>query len=337
MEYRTFPATGDSLSVLGFGAMGFAGWFGQIDDDAAVRALRTALDLGVNVIDTARDYGRSEEVVGKALRSLPGSRPFLASKIQPLGPKEKFGMPLAVETVFPRGWVTESCEMSLRTLGVDTVDLMQLHQYWPTWGREGYWMDELQQLKADGKARSIGVSVPDHRNDMVIALVESGLIDSVQVLVNIFESAAFDTLVPICERNKVAVIARGVLDEGGLTGFLTPDLQFPDGDYRRGYFDNTIPRRVYMAKVGALRKYIPDHATSLAALAIKFVVGHSGVTTAISSMHVEEYARINVAAVEEQLIPHDIMLKLATSHRFGCNLGNNHHWDVAAADVVRSM
>jgi methylglyoxal reductase len=87
MDYRVFPATGDRLSVLGFGAMGFAGWFGPVEDREAIRALHTAMDLGVNVIDTARAYGQSEHVVGTALRSWPGTRPFVATKVQPIGPK----------------------------------------------------------------------------------------------------------------------------------------------------------------------------------------------------------------------------------------------------------
>jgi methylglyoxal reductase len=85
MDYRVFPATGDELSVLGFGAMGMAGWFGEVDDRDAIRALHTALDLGVNVIDTARAYGRSEQVVGTGLRAWSGQKPFVASKIQPRG------------------------------------------------------------------------------------------------------------------------------------------------------------------------------------------------------------------------------------------------------------
>jgi len=159
MQYRIFPATGESLSVLGFGAMGFAGWFGPIDDDDAIRSLHTALDLGVNVIDTARAYGRSEQVVGAALQTWSGPKPFVATKIQPRGPQHQFGAPAPVEEVFPKGWVTESCETSLRELGLDHVDLMQLHLYWPTWGRQGYWMDELQALKQSGKARAVGISV----------------------------------------------------------------------------------------------------------------------------------------------------------------------------------
>ena len=138
MDYRVFPATGDELSVLGFGAMGMAGWFGEVDDRDAIRALHTALGLGVNVIDTARAYGRSELVVGTGLRAWSGQKPFVASKIQPRGPQSQFATPPPVEDVFPKGWVTESCEASLRELGMDHVDLMQLHLYWPTWGHHGW-------------------------------------------------------------------------------------------------------------------------------------------------------------------------------------------------------
>ena len=332
MRYRTYPATGEQLSVLGFGAMGLAGWFGQIDEAQAIKSLHTALGLGVNILDTARAYGQSEALVGKALRQWSGTRPFVATKVQSRGPKHQFALPLPVETAYPPGWVTESCETSLRELGLDHVDLLQLHLYWPTWSHGGYWMDELQQLKDSGKARTVGVSVPDHRHDMVISLVESGLIQSVQTIVNIFESEPLDTLVPICAERGVAVIARCILDEGGLTGFLTEHMSFPEGDFRRGYFDWTVPRRAYIAKVDALREHVPAHASSLAALAVKFAVHHPGITTGISSMHVEEYLRVNVAAIEEDPLPEAAFEHLLTSHRFAINLSNAHHWPIAAAD-----
>ncbi len=273
MEYRVFPATGDRLSVLGFGAMGFAGWFGPVDDHEAIRALHTALDLGVNVIDTARAYGRSEQVVGAALRS-------------------------------------------------------------PTWGHDGYWMDELAELKRSGKARSVGISIPDHRHDTAISLVRSGLIDSVQVILNIFASEPLDALIPICRENNVAVIARCILDEGGLTGSLTPDAEFGPGDFRHGYFDWTVPRKSYLVKVDALRPYVPEHASSLAALAVKFAIHDPGVTTAITSMHVEEYARMNIAAVDEDRLDDDLVWKLRTAHRFEINLSNRDAWPLAARDEV---
>lgn len=334
MRYRTFPATGDEISVLGFGAMGFAGWFGATDDRDAIRSLHTALDLGVNMIDTARAYERSEHIVGTALREWSGPAPFVATKIQALGPSHQFGIPLPVEEAFPKGWVTRSAEISLRELGRDHVDLLQLHLYWPTWGQDGYWMEELQALKRAGKARSVGISVPDHRHDMVLSLVESGLIDAVQTIVNIFESEPLDVLVPMCARHGVAVIARCILDEGGLTGFLTPDTEFPEGDFRHGYFDWTVPRRAYIAKVDALRLYVPERASSLVALAVKFALHHPGVTTGITSMHIEDYARMNIAAVEEAPLPEDVMRQLLTSHRFAVSLSNAAHWPIAAAEAM---
>jgi aryl-alcohol dehydrogenase-like predicted oxidoreductase len=253
----------------------------------------------------------------------------VATKVEALGPVWQFAIPLPVEEAFPRGHVTSCTEESLHQLGVDVIDLQQLHIYWPTWGLDGYWMEELQELKHAGKVRSIGVSVPDHRADMAVALVQSGLVDSVQTIINVFDSQPLDVLVPICAQHDVAVIARCILDEGGLTGFLTEETEFPEGDYRHTYFDATIERRWYIHKVDQLRRYVPEHASSLAALAIKFVCRQPGVTTAISSMHVEEYARMNAAALDEAPLSEDIFHRLLTSHRFIKNMNHSGHWDVA--------
>jgi len=114
----------------------------------------------------------------------------------------------------------------------------------------------------------------------------------------------------------VAVIARCILDEGGLTGFLTPETEFPVGDFRRGYFDDTVPRAIYIAKVDALRRYVPEHASSLAALALKFALWHPGVTTAITSMHEQRYAAMNIAAAQEPRLPEAIFKALMFKHRF---------------------
>jgi methylglyoxal reductase len=329
MKYRRFPKSQDQISALGFGAMGFAGWFGATSDADCIRALHTALDLGVNFVDTARAYGDSERIVGEGLRQWRGDKPFLATKIESLGPKWQFAMPLPPEQAFPKGHVTADCERSLNALGTDQVDLMQLHLYWPTWGTSGYWMDELQALKQQGKARFVGISVPDHRSDMVLPLVQSGLIDSVQTIVNIFDPEALEVLVPICEQNDVAVIARCILDEGGLTGFLNQDMVFPEGDFRHGYFDKTIERSWYIHKVDQLRQYVPGYASSLAALAVKFACHLPGVTTAITSMHVEAYARMNIAALDEPDLPPELFERLRTSHRFIKNMNHASHWDVA--------
>jgi methylglyoxal reductase len=314
------------MSKLGFGAMGFAGWFGVQDEADWVRALHYALDQGVTFVDTARAYGESEAVVGRALRSWSGQAPIVATKVESLGTRRRWGMPVSVEEVFPKGQVRASAERSLRELGTDHLELLQLHLWWPTWGTDGYWADELRQLKDEGLVRHVGASIPDHRSDMALPLVNSGLVETVQTIINIFDPLALDALVPACQERGIAVIARCVLDEGGLTGTLTSDTEFARDDYRHGYFDDTVPREVYLEKVNALGGYIPEYAESLVALALKFVTQNDGVSTALTSMHIPEHATSNIAAVDGPDLPASVFDTLRTRHRFIKNFNNATHW-----------
>jgi methylglyoxal reductase len=151
---------------------------------------------------------------------------------------------------------------------------------------------------------------------MVLPIVMSGAIDSVQTVINIFDPCALENLVPICQKHWVAVIARCILDEGGLTGFLTPETVFEPGDFRDGYFDGTTARATYIAKVKALESYVPKYAGSLDALVLKFALWHRGVTTAITSMHEQRYARINIATASEPRLPPEIFKQLMFRHSF---------------------
>ncbi|MBD0378672.1 aldo/keto reductase [Paenibacillus sedimenti] len=317
MKYNAFGKLGDSVSRLGFGAMGLQGVFGHHSEKDLVRSVLHSLERGVNFIDTARNYGESERILGLALREWKGERPFIATKIQSKGPGNiGWGIPIPVKTAFPQGWLRESTELSLRLLGVETIDLMQLHQYWPQWDRVDYWMDELLQLKQEGKIRGIGISLPDQRHDVALTLVQSGKIDSVQTVFNIFDPQPLDCLIPFCQENNVALIARCILDEGGLTGFLKEDTRFEEEDFRKTYFEN-LPRHLYMERVNRLREaFIPQYAHSLAELAIKFVLHHPGVTTAISSMHVPQYADENIAAVDREPLPDDVFENIRRHHRW---------------------
>ena len=322
MQTTRFPRTDREVSRLGFGAMGFAGWFGTQPEADHVRALHYALDQGVSFVDTARAYGASERILGTALKQWHGDPPFVATKVQGLGGQPQWGTPVPVDASFPKGQITRNCEESLRALQLDVIDCLQLHTYWPTWGTDGYWLDELEALKRHGKVRTIGISVPDHRSDMVLPLVMSGRIDAVQTVVNIFDPTALEVLVPFCTRHDVAVIARCILDEGGLTGFLRHDTVFAPGDFRDGYFDATVPRDAYIAKVEALRRFVPEQASSLAALAIKFAMHHPGITTALASMHEQRFAAMNIAAAEEAPLDEATFRALLFQHRFIKNFAN---------------
>lgn len=326
MQYTTFAGSQEKVSRIGFGAMGLGGTLGVYTEDELVRSVVHSLDKGVTFIDTARAYGESERLVGKALKGWKGEKPFLASKVASKYPGGVgWGTYVPVEEAFPKGWVRESTEISLRELGVDTIDLMQLHQYWPQWMKQDYWLEELARLKEEGKIRYTGVSLPDQRHDIALPLVMSGAVDSIQTVFNIFDPLPLDCLIPACQENGVAFIARCVMDEGGLSGFLTEDTQFDDGDYRQSFFDY-VPRSMYIERVDRLRKFVPQYADSLAELAIKFVLKHPSVTTALVSMHVPQYADQNIAALDKAPLPDDVFEEIFRYHRWIRNFYDTKFW-----------
>jgi aryl-alcohol dehydrogenase-like predicted oxidoreductase len=176
-------------------------------------------------------------------------------------------------------------------------------------------MEELIRLKEAGKIRHIGISIPDLRHDVGIAVVRSGQIDAVQTMINIFEPLAFDSLIPVCEHHRVAVFARCVLDEGGLTGFLTEEATFVSPNGFRHYFDY-YPRSMYIERVERLKAYIPEYAANLAELAIKFVLAQPVITGAILSMQKQEFAKMNLAAADAPPLSAEMSERLRMSHRW---------------------
>ncbi len=334
MQYANFGKTGKQVSRIEYGAMGLGGAFGTFDEQEGIRSVLRFLEQGGNFIDTARHYGNSEQILGKALKQWKGTPPFIATKIQSHGPDNtRWAIPSRVEDVFPKHLMRENLETSLRLLGTDYIDNLQLHLYWPNWGVSGYWIDELMQLKQEGKIGSIGVSLPDCRADTGLPIIMSGLIDSVQFIYNIFDPTPLDSIIPICQQHQVAVIARCVMDEGGLTGFLTEDIVFEQQDFRKTFFEE-VPRSMYIARVNELRHYIPEHAGSLAKLALKFVLKHPGVTTAISSMHIEKFARENIEAADEPALSDEIFYELRTRHRWIRNFYTKKYWQKNDLDLA---
>ena len=316
MEYNEFANSGRMVSRVAFGAMGLNCAFGNYAEKDLIKAVHHSMDKGVNFIDTARTYGDSEEILGKALKQWSGERPFIASKAAPQG--TGWGIPNPISTSYPKGAVTASVEESLQRLGIDCIDLMQLHQYWSQYEGE-YWYDEMQTLKDQGKIKHIGISITDHRHDQALSIVRNGLVDSVQTIVNIFDPLAFDSLIPLCRKMKVAVMARCVLDEGGLTGFLKADTVFPASDFRHDYFEHG-PLNEYIRRVEELKQYVPEYASSLAELAIKFALYDSAVTCANISMHIPEYADENIAVVDQKPLTEEVFTEIRKNHRWLTNL-----------------
>lgn len=294
MRYRKLGRTGYEVSEIGYGAWGIGKsmWVGA-DDTGSMRALHEAVECGVNFIDTALAYGdgHSEELVGRLLRERR-ERIYVATKIPPknmIWPARG-----ALREVFPGSYIVRSVETSLRNLGVDIIDIIQLHVWDPSWLAENEWYDTLLDLQRRGRVAHLGVSVNDHQPDSVLDLAQSGKVATIQVIYNIFEQSPEERLFPLCLDKEVGVIARVPLDEGALTGTLTPETRFPKRDWRNFYFRGERKKLVF-ERIEKLKALLGPEAETLPELALKFCLHHQAVGTVIAGMRSVDHVRANAA------------------------------------------
>ena len=310
MHYRTLGKTGWQISTVGYGAWGIGGkqWLGG-NDDESVRALRRAIDLGLNFIDTALAYGdgHSERLVGQVVRDTP-KKIYVATKVPPknrIWPAQK-GVPIS--EVFPYEYIIECARESHRNLDLPMIDLLQLHVWNPEWINDDDWKRAFDDLKASGKVSAVGVSINDHQPDSALELIRTGLIDTVQVIYNIFDQSPERNLFPLCQTENIGVLARVPLDEGALTGNITPSTTFPPGDFREFYFKGDRKQQV-VEHVEALRRDLPPGA-NLADTALRFCISHPAVTTVIPGMRSVHHAESNVGLSDQGPLPADTLVKL---------------------------
>ncbi|MDE0351554.1 MAG: aldo/keto reductase [bacterium] len=312
MRYRKLGRTGLEVSEVGIGTWGIGGLaWGERDDERSKQALHHALDLGVNFIDTAYGYGegRSEELIGEVLVGRADVTPIVATKV----PLETRVWPatddMAVEDCYSPGWIRSCTEESLRRLGTDHIDLQQFHFWADSWTDQGQWAEAVSALKNEGKVRFFGVSTNDHEPDSVLRLLESGLVDTVQVIYNLFDQSAHERLLPRCEELDIGVIARSPFDEGGLTGALRSDTVFAAGDWRRGYFKGGRLAET-VARAGAVAETLAGHAASLAEGALRFCLSHNAVSTVIPGMRSPAHVDQNCAVSDGRLLASEVVEKL---------------------------
>lgn len=311
MNYRTLGKTGLKVSEIGYGAWGIGAkqWIGATDDEST-RALDRAVDLGLNFIDTALAYGdgHSEKIVGQVVRRRQ-EKVFVATKIPPKNRRWPAEASTPVQEVYPAGYVTACTEESLRNLGVESIDLQQLHVWTDEFTDSGDWMAAVDQLKKQGKIRHFGISLGEHTPENGLRAVESGLVDAVQVIYNIFDQGPEDRLFPACLKNNIGVLARVPFDEGGLTGRVTPETVFPKDDFRNFYFKGDRRREVY----DRVRKIAADLALPLDRLpeaALRFTLSHAAVSTVIPGMRTVRNAEANCGAGDGRGLPPDQVTRL---------------------------
>jgi aryl-alcohol dehydrogenase-like predicted oxidoreductase len=316
MRTRTFGRTGAAISELGYGAWGISRveWIGA-DDERSLRSLHLAVERGVTFFDTALAYGdgHSEELVGQLLREVRDPL-FVATKVPPLNRRWPAAGGIPAEQVFPGEYVEQCTEQSLRNLGVEALDLQQLHVWSAEWIGQGDWVETVERLKQAGKIRAFGVSLNDHEPDAALPLIETGVVDTVQVIYNVFDQSPEERLFPAAQAAGVGVIARVPFDEGALTGRIAPDTEFPPGDFRTAYFGGGRKQEVW-DRVNAIARDLDVPLERLPELALRFCISHPAVSTVIPGMRSPEHVEANVAAVARGPLPDD-ELAVLRRHRW---------------------
>jgi aryl-alcohol dehydrogenase-like predicted oxidoreductase len=316
VRYRRLGRTGIEVSEIGYGAWGIGGsQWGGADDDESIQALHRAIDLGLNFIDTALAYGqgRSERLVGQVVRERP-ERIYVATKVPPKNLTWPAPPGIPVEEAFPADHIKACAELSLANLGLERIDLLQLHVWSDEWVDQGDWREAVDELRAAGKIGFFGVSINDHQPSNGVRLVQSGAADTVQVIYNVFDQSPEDELFPACREHDVGVIARVPLDEGGLTGRIGPDTEFAEGDFRENYFRGDRKREV-QERVRAIAADLGISEDELAEVALRFVLSDPTVSTVIPGMRSLRNVERNVAVSDRDGLPDDWREKLR-AHRW---------------------
>lgn len=312
MRQRTFGRTGWTVSEVGFGCWGMGGGWGPRVDEEAQQALEHALERGVDFFDTAWIYGEghSEKVLGSVLRKT--RRPFRVATKVPAKTMEWPARPDSkISRAFPTDWIVQCTETSLKRLGLERIDLQQMHVWTDAWVDADEWRGAAERLKKEGKIGAFGISGNDHEPESVLKAVASGQIDSVQVIYNLFDQRPAERLFPLAQEHGVAVIARVPFDEGSLAGAFTPETEFPRGDWRAGYFKGERLKET-CERVDRLKPFLGPETPTLAALALKFVLAHPAVSTVIPGMRKVRNVDANIAAAEGPVLESAALAKLKT-------------------------
>ena len=311
MQYRKLGRTGLEISDVGYGAWGIGGrqWQGGTDDES-IRALHRAFELGLNFIDTALAYGdgHSERLVAQVLKTAP-HRIFVATKIPPKNRLWPARPGTKIKDVFPRGYIAECTVESLRNLGVETIDLQQLHVWNPEWLNDDDWKRGLEDIKKSGKVRFVGISINDHQPDSALEIIKTGLIDTVQVIYNIFDQTPEQNLFALTQEANIGVIARVPFDEGSLTGTITEETNFGNDEFRAHYFRGDHKKQV-VDHINKLRKDLGGEEGALPEIALRFCLSHPAVSTVIPGMRKVRNVEANCAASDKGPLPKPMLNKL---------------------------
>ena len=312
MKNRTLGKTRLKVTEIGFGAWAIGGSWGSQKEEDSLKALNRALDLGVNFIDTAAGYGegKSERIIGRVLKDRGDQeRIIVTTKTQPAPGPWPPSPYCRWEDRYSEQYLRDNVEERLRNLGTERIDVLLLHTWTRAWNRDPKPLEILKVLQKEGKIRFFGISTPEHDQNALIEPIRKGLLDVVEVIYNIFEQEPAAELLPAAAENNVGVIARMPFDESALTGKLTEQTRFEDGDFRNNYFMGDRLKRT-VRQVKKVEETLEGSGYTLPQAALKFALTHPAVSISIPGMRNVKQVEANLAVSEMAEIPEDLLLRL---------------------------
>ena len=314
MNYRRFGRTNWLVSEIGYGMWGMGSWTGS-DDEESLGSLQRAVDLGCNFFDTAWAYGegKSEGLLGRLVRANPDKKVYTSTKIPPKNMTWPSRSEFKLDETFPPDHIEQRVNESLEHAGLDSFDLMQFHVWEDSWIEDDRWVNKMNDLRRQGLFSAIGISINRWEPRNAVKTVRSGVIDSVQVIYNIFDQNPEDELFPACAEMNVAVIARVPFDEGTLTGKLTRESKWPEGDWRNTYFvpENLVPS---VERAEKLKAVLPPDMT-LPEMALRFILSNPNVNTIIPGMRRPSHVDSNIRASDSGPLSRKLLSELR-KHRW---------------------
>jgi len=315
MNTRPFGRLGWPVSEIGYGMWGMGGWSGS-NDDESIAAIERSIELGCTFFDTALVYGdgRSEQIFSRVLPRHRDKTLYVATKIPPKNMRWPALPEYGVDDVFPADHIRQSTETSLTNLGLESVDLQQFHVWTDAWAQDDRWQRAVDDLKSQGLIRAFGISLNRWQPESALKAIATGVVDSVQVVYNIFDQNPDDELLPRCQELGVAVIARVPFDEGSLTGTMHRGMSWPQGDWRNLYFT----RDKLAATLDRVDRLVADlpPGTSLPETALRFILANPAVSTVIPGMRRTPHVEANLAVSGLPPMTPDTMTRL-----------RNHRWE----------
>jgi aryl-alcohol dehydrogenase-like predicted oxidoreductase len=328
LEYRNLGETEMRVSEIGLGTWAFGSEWGTVSDEDSYAALNRAIDLGVNFLDTADVYGhgRSEELIGRLLKERPGDEIFVATKAgRRLDPHTAEG--------YNHDNLSAFVERSLENLGVEALDLLQLHCPPTEVYRQDETFEALDRLQEAGKLKNYGVSV-EKVEEARMALGYPG-VKTVQIIFNIFRQKPAEEFFPLAEERNAGIIARVPLASGLLSGKMSADREFASDDHRnfnregqafdRGETFSGVPFETGLEAAEELKELVPEGYT-LAQLALRWILMHPAVSCAIPGVKRPDQVEDNLAAAEMPPLSKETMDRIREIYAHRVRPEVHHQW-----------